>query len=164
MAPRKKNASIKTSGATSSKAAPLPDWVKGGGPKPTPTNAKPDGTPQLFPKGVKTPLNLLYERIQKLPGWEKPEIEPRRHKQGYSCVITLRKENKQERSNPHTVTLEPREPGARLSCESSLEAKHWGATYALFRLYSHLNLQKTLPAGPREYWICLLYTSPSPRD
>lgn len=155
MAPRKKNASIKTSGATSSKAAPLPDWVKGGGPKPTPTNAKPDGTPQLFPKGVKTPLNLLYERIQKLPGWEKPEIEPRRHKQGYSCVITLRKENKQERSNPHTVTLEPREPGARLSCESSLEAKHWGATYALFRLYSHLNLQKTLPAGPREYWIQL---------
>lgn len=155
MAPRKKNASIKTSGAMSSKAAPLPDWVKGGGPKPTPTHAKADGTPQLFPKGVKTPLNLLYERLQKIPGWEKPDVEPRQHKQGFSCVITLRKENKQDRSNPHTVVFEPREPGARLTCASSLEAKHWGATYALFRLFNHLSLQKMLPAGPREYWIQL---------
>ena len=139
----------------SSKAAPLPDWVKGGGPKPTPTHAKADGTPQLFPKGVKTPLNLLYERLQKIPGWEKPDVEPRQHKQGFSCVITLRKENKQDRSNPHTVVFEPREPGARLTCASSLEAKHWGATYALFRLFNHLSLQKMLPAGPREYWIQL---------
>ena len=153
MAPRKKNAAIKTSGATSSKAAPLPDWVKGNAPKPSAEPAtRADGTQQLFPKGVKTPLNMLYERLQKMPGWEKPEVEPRKHKDGYTCVVTLRKENKQERSNPHTVRFEPKEPGARLNCGSSLEAKHWGATYALFRLFNHLSLGKALPAGPREYW------------
>ncbi len=40
MAPRKKNPAIKSSGNTSSKASPLPDWVKGGGPKPPPSYTK----------------------------------------------------------------------------------------------------------------------------
>mgnify|MGYP001762237371 FL=1 len=145
MAPRKKNAAIKTSGATSSKAAPLPDWVKGGGPKPPPsTGTNRDGTAQLFPKGSKTPLNMLYERIQKIPGWLKPEVDAYQRKDSYSCVVTIRKENKQDRSNPYTIRLEPKEPGARLTCASSLEAKHWGATYALFRLFNHMGLHLSL--------------------
>lgn len=156
MAPRKKNAAIKTSGATSSKAAPLPDWVKGGGPKPPPsTGTNRDGTAQLFPKGSKTPLNMLYERIQKIPGWLKPEVDAYQRKDSYSCVVTIRKENKQDRSNPYTIRLEPKEPGARLTCASSLEAKHWGATYALFRLFNHMGLHRALPPGPREYWLQL---------
>ena len=69
--------------------------------------------------------------------------------------MTLRKENKQEKSNPFTVRMEPKEPGARLTCESSLHAKHWGATYALFRLFNHLGLHRVLPPGPREYWLQL---------
>ena len=154
MPPRKKNAAIKSSGATSSKAAPLPDWVKGGGAKPPPpTGTNKDGTAQLFPPRYKTPLNLMYERIQKLPGWLKPEVEPVHRKDGYTCVITLRKENKQDRSNPHTVRMEPKEPGARLQCETSLHAKHWGATYVLFRLFNQLGLHRVLPPGPREYWL-----------
>lgn len=107
MAPRKKNPAIQKSGVTSSKAAPLPDWVKGGGPKPPPKYAKGasgasgagagagtstgaagagagqgSAQPQqqqqqhLWGPGVKTPLNILYERCQKLPGWEKPSVEP----------------------------------------------------------------------------------------
>ncbi|WFD19312.1 RNA helicase [Malassezia caprae] len=154
MPPRKKNAAIKLSGATSSKAAPLPDWVKGGGAKPPPpTGTNRDGTAQLFPPRYKTPLNLMYERIQKLPGWLKPEVEPIQRKEGYTCVVTLRKENKQDRSNPHTVRMEPKEPGARLQCETSLHAKHWGATYVLFRLFNQLGLHRVLPPGPREYWL-----------
>ncbi|SPO38961.1 probable Putative DEAH-box ATP-dependent helicase UM11114 [Pseudozyma flocculosa] len=206
MAPRKKNPAIKSSGSTSSKAAPLPDWVKGNAPKPPPsytkagreaaaaaaaaksTSTPPPGktsaaasssTPptaaapadakptsagpassaaqqqpreMLFPPGSKTPLNMLYERIQKLPGWEKPIVEPRRHPNGYSCVVTLKKANKQDASNPHTVRFEPKEPGLRLDCQSSLEAKHWGATYALFRIFNNLSLNRALPPGPREYW------------
>lgn len=154
MPPRKKNAAIKSSGATSSKAAPLPDWVKGGGAKPPPpTGTNKDGTAQLFPPRYKTPLNLMYERIQKLPGWLKPEVEPVQRKDGYTCVVTLRKENKQDRSHPHTVRMEPKEPGARLQCETSLHAKHWGATYVLFRLFNQLGLHRVLPPGPREYWL-----------
>lgn len=156
MARKKSSAAIKSSGATSSKAAPLPDWVKGGGPKPPPKTAvREDGTAQLFPPGSKTPLNLMYEKIQKMPGFEKPEVSPRHHKNGYSCVITLRKENKQDKSNPHTLRMEPSEEGARLSCASALEAKHWAATYVLFRLYNHLSMHRMLPPGPREYWLDL---------
>ena len=134
MAPRKKNPAIKSSGTTSSKASPLPDWVKGGGPKPPPSYTKaakqqqqaqqpkdastskdgagsaasgssapangPGQREMLFPPGSKTPLNMLYERINKLPGWEKPIVEPRRHKDGYSCAVTLKKANKKDASNP----------------------------------------------------------------
>lgn len=185
MAPRKKNPAIKSSGTTSSKASPLPDWVKGGGPKPPPSYTKAakqqaqqpkdvasnqDGSAggaasatvpaagqaqreMLFPPGSKTPLNMLYERVNKLPGWEKPIVEPRRHKDGYSCAVTLKKINKKDASNPFTVTFEPKEPGLRLECQSSLEAKHWGATYALFRIFNHLSLNLALPPGPREYWV-----------
>ncbi|CDU24994.1 uncharacterized protein SPSC_04827 [Sporisorium scitamineum] len=186
MAPRKKNPAIKSSGTTSSKASPLPDWVKGGGPKPPPSYTKAakqqqqaqpskDGSSgasaaglsssassaaagqgqreMLFSPGSKTPLNMLYERINKLPGWEKPIVEPRRHKEGYSCAVTLKKVNKKDASNPFTVTFEPKEPGLRLECQSSLEAKHWGATYALFRIFNHLSLNLALPPGPREYWV-----------
>ncbi|PWZ01162.1 P-loop containing nucleoside triphosphate hydrolase protein [Testicularia cyperi] len=210
MAPRKKNPAIKSSGTTSSKASPLPDWVKGGGPKPPPSytkagreakakqeaavaggsNASGSGAPStapaaaasatstvatagtpgndgkpaapqqrggeremLFPPGSKTPLNMLYERINKLPGWEKPIVEPRRHRDGYSCAVTLKKVNKKDASNPFTVVFEPKEPGLRLECQSSLEAKHWGATYALFRIFNHLSLNLALPPGPREYWV-----------
>lgn len=96
---------------------------------------------------------MLYERINKLPGWEKPIVEPRRHKEGYSCAVTLKKVNKKDASNPFTVTFEPKEPGLRLECQSSLEAKHWGATYALFRIFNHLSLNLALPPGPREYWV-----------
>ncbi|KAN0062041.1 putative ATP-dependent RNA helicase ucp12 [Thecaphora frezii] len=208
MAPRKKNPAIKSSGTTSSKASPLPDWVKGGAPKPPPSytkagreakekaavaaaaaapnlggpppssaatsgqnapsqaQASASGQQQqqqqqqqqrdlLFPPGSKTPLNMLYERIQKLPGWEKPIVEPRRHANGFSCVVTLKKANKQDALNPHTVRFEPKEPGLRLDCHSSLEAKHWGATYALFRIFNNLSLYRALPPGPREYWQTL---------
>ncbi|CEH17449.1 atp-dependent rna helicase a [Ceraceosorus bombacis] len=109
MAPRKKNASIKSSGATSSKAAPLPDWVKGGAPKPAPShtraaaaaaqeeststssrsnsnsnsnsNSSSSRPPPLFPPGVKPPISLLNERIQKhhaSAGWQRANIEVRR--------------------------------------------------------------------------------------
>ncbi|EST07241.1 Helicase-associated domain protein [Kalmanozyma brasiliensis GHG001] len=199
MAPRKKNPAIKSSGTTSSKASPLPDWVKGGGPKPPPSYTKagkelqaqktkdaapdnasggPSSAPSagtagpsqremLFPPGSKTPLNMLYERVNKLPGWEKPIVEPRRHKEGYSCAVTLKKVNKKDASNPFTVIFEPKEPGLRLECQSSLEAKHWGATYALFRIFNHLSLNLALPPGPREYWVKMeayKKTAPSHQD
>ncbi|WFD30080.1 RNA helicase [Malassezia sp. CBS 17886] len=155
MAPRKKSAAIKSSGATSSKAAPLPDWVKGGAEKPAAAPIRTDGQPQLFPAGAKTPLALLNERIQKVPGWHKPDVHARQHNDGFTCAVTLRKDNRQDRSHPFTVRMEPREDGAQLRCATALEAKHWGATYVLFRLFNHLGLQRVLPPGPREYWAKL---------
>lgn len=35
---------------------------------------------------------------------------------------------------------------------TALEARHWGATYALYRFANQLQLDRVLPPGPREYW------------
>lgn len=103
MGPRKKGANIKSTGATSSKAAPLPDWVKNKNaskppPAPAPVRARntpplgkdalasgggapAPGPPQhLFPVGSKPPLNLLTEKIaahtRKASGKEAAWLKP----------------------------------------------------------------------------------------
>jgi ATP-dependent RNA helicase DHX57 len=180
MAPRRKNASIKSTGSTSSKAEPLPDWVKNKSiAKPPPkhlqaqqqqqqqqqqtkttssntpnevSNTAPPRPPPLFPPGTKTPINLLNERIQKQYsslGWLRPGIEARRApkqdkeednggQEKWTFVVTLMKTNKADQSNPFTVRLDARDPsgleGSAVALGSKEEAKHWGATYALFRV------------------------------
>ncbi|PWN93631.1 P-loop containing nucleoside triphosphate hydrolase protein [Acaromyces ingoldii] len=231
MAPRKKNASIKSTGATSSKASPLPDWVKGKGEKPaaptyytkaqqpqppskgkgkdkagvespasggaatatTATAASSAKPPQvmLFPPGTKTPLALLNERIQKhhqAAGWLRPQIDVRKlpraksneqssdavkadnevekekagdeggdeSEEKWTFVVTLTKTNKSDASHPFIVRMDARDPsgheGSAVALPSKEHARHWGATYALFRLCSTLSLYRVLPSGPREYW------------
>ncbi|MCO5585245.1 hypothetical protein L7F22_039178 [Adiantum nelumboides] len=212
MAPRKKNASIKSTGSTSSKSEPLPDWVKNkslakpppkfqqqqkgqpiassssGGEKGTISDSVPTRPPPLFPPGTKTPINLLNERIQKHhapKGWLKPSIDARRAPKGYgkqsneaeeneekhehtvgdqeeerwTFLVTLTKTNKSDQSNPFIVRFDARDPsgheGSTIVLDSKEKAKHWGATYALFRLCSNLSLDSILPTGPREYWRTL---------
>ncbi|KAK0542303.1 putative ATP-dependent RNA helicase ucp12, partial [Tilletia horrida] len=182
MAPRKSNASVKSSGSTSKKAAPLPDWVKNGG-KPPPTSTEPitttftrrDGTvvtqTHLFPPNTKTPINLLHERITKTTDWAKPDLRPHplpgSSKSEFTCTIILTKPNKTDASKPHRIEIKPPMragqggalDGLFFSCDSSEKAKHWGATFALFRLYSNQQFGRMLPTlksspggGPREYW------------
>ncbi|CAD6917747.1 unnamed protein product [Tilletia controversa] len=181
MAPRKSNNAVKSSGSTSKKAAPLPDWVKNGG-KPPPTETGPttttftrrDGTvvtqTHLFPPNTKSPINLLHERIQKTTQWNKPELRPHLlpgSKTEYTCSVILTKPNKADASNPHRVEFKPPMKtgqggaldGLYFSVDSSEKAKHWGATFGLFRLYSNQQFGRMLPTlagnpggGPREYW------------
>lgn len=92
---------------------------------------------------------------------------------GWAFVVTLtrivRTKNGQERQS---VRMEPHPPYV---CKSALEARHWGATYALYRvrlllsLYSifelvkpivsfyqfcnGIQLNRVLPPGPRDYWV-----------
>ena len=77
----------------------------------------------------------------------------------WTFVVTLTKTNKADQSNPYTIRLDARDPssleGSAVSLRSKEEAKHWGATYALFRLCSNLSLYQVLPPGPREYWKTL---------
>lgn len=185
MAPRRKNASIKSTGSTSSKAEPLPDWVKDKSiakPLPKYTQVQQQQSrsatslegasprpPSLFPPNTKTPINLLNERIQKhysAQGWLKPNIEARKAprqegsdaggEERWTFVVTLSKTNKADQSNPFIVRFEARDPsgleGSAVALASKEEAKHWGATYALFRLCSTLSLYQVLPSGPKEYW------------
>ncbi|PWN33444.1 P-loop containing nucleoside triphosphate hydrolase protein [Meira miltonrushii] len=186
MAPRKKNAAIKSTGSTSNKAEPLPDWVKNkslakpppkfqqqqqkgqptasssAGEKGITADNVPPRPPPLFPPGTKTPINLLNERIQKHhapKGWLRPSIDARRAPRGWTFVVTLTKTNKSDQSNPFIVRFDARDPsgheGSTIVLDSKEKAKHWGATYALFRLCSNLSLDSILPTGPREYWRTL---------
>ncbi|KAF4611691.1 hypothetical protein D9613_004209 [Agrocybe pediades] len=104
--------------------------------------------PPLFPPGSKYPLSLLHERCQKL-GWDKPVVDARSHgNSGFSFVVTLSRYNKKT-SEKDTVRMEPHPPYFR---PSAVEARHWGATYALYRFCNGLQLNQVLPPGPREYW------------
>ncbi|KAF8323715.1 P-loop containing nucleoside triphosphate hydrolase protein [Clavulina sp. PMI_390] len=119
---------------------------KSNAPAPAPT----DKPPSLFPPGYKTPLSLLYERCQQL-GWNKPNVETKPYKEGFTAIITLAKDIKNS-PNKETVRMLPQPP---LIMPSAMEAKHWGAVYALHRFGNNLQLHRTLPPGPRDYWAQL---------
>ncbi|OSX67177.1 hypothetical protein POSPLADRAFT_1128023 [Postia placenta MAD-698-R-SB12] len=110
--------------------------------------AAPEEKP-LFPPGSKYPLSLLHERCQK-NGWEKPIVDAvsRRQDNGFSFVVMLSRINKRT-SQRESVRLEPHPLRVM---PSALEARHWGATYALYRFCSGIQLNLVLPPGPREYW------------
>ncbi|KAI0032148.1 P-loop containing nucleoside triphosphate hydrolase protein [Vararia minispora EC-137] len=108
--------------------------------------------PPLFPAGFKYPLNLLQERCQK-NGWQTPEVITRKSGDGYSFVIILsRLVQKSAGQETETVRFEPHPP---YICPSTIEARHWGATYALYRFCNGIQLERVLPPGPRDYWKAL---------
>ncbi|KAF7981091.1 hypothetical protein HWV62_34789 [Athelia sp. TMB] len=111
--------------------------------KPPDQPAVPAGEKPLFPPGSgKFPLSLLNERCQK-NGWDKANIDTYKHKDGgWYFRVTLNRVNPKT-SERESVRLEPHPPYVK---PTALEAKHWGATYALYRL------NRVLPPGPREYW------------
>lgn len=81
-------------------------------------------------------------------------LSQRKHSDGWSFVVTLSKFNKRTSQN-ETVRLEPHPP--RIS-PTALEARHWGATYALYRvrmgmLYVSMTESKRL----NPTWIVLQY-------
>ncbi|KAG7099686.1 hypothetical protein E1B28_001508 [Marasmius oreades] len=47
------------------------------------------------------------------------------------------------------------EPHPPYVCPSALEARHWGATYALYRFCNGIQLSRVLPRGPADYWNLL---------
>ncbi|KAI8990673.1 P-loop containing nucleoside triphosphate hydrolase protein [Trametes punicea] len=116
------------------------------GKPPATVSASPEEKP-LFPPGSKYPLSLLHERCQK-NGWEKPIVDTRRQGDGYSFVVTLSRMNRKT-SERESVRMEPHPPYV---LPSALEARHWGATYALYRFCNGIQLNRVLPPGPREYW------------
>ncbi|EGO02407.1 hypothetical protein SERLA73DRAFT_120997 [Serpula lacrymans var. lacrymans S7.3] len=113
----------------------------------------------LFPPGSKFPLSLLNERCQK-NGWDKPKVVTvstmiflrlliQKHRDGgFSFAVTLSRVNKKT-SQTDSVYLEPHPPYVR---PTELEARHWGATYALYRFCNNIQLNRVLPPAPRDYW------------
>ncbi|KZT27687.1 P-loop containing nucleoside triphosphate hydrolase protein [Neolentinus lepideus HHB14362 ss-1] len=114
--------------------------------KPT-GDAEAPPTKSLFPPGYKYPLSLLSERCHK-NGWEKPAVDTPRKSDGYSFVVTLSRLNKKS-SQIESVRMEAFPPKLM---PTALEARHWGATYALYRFCNNIQLNMQLPPGPRDYW------------
>ncbi|KAH9964169.1 P-loop containing nucleoside triphosphate hydrolase protein [Russula dissimulans] len=113
-------------------------------------SSKVDGNPPpLFPPGSKYPLSLLQERSTK-NGWEKPVVDTPKRDDGWAFIVTLTRVVRTKNGQEHeSVRMEPHPP---YICKSALEARHWGATYALYRFCNGIQLNRVLPPGPRDYW------------
>ncbi|ORX33843.1 putative ATP-dependent RNA helicase A [Kockovaella imperatae] len=130
-------------------------------------NGSTDGPPRpppLFPVGYKTPLSMLYEKCQKA-GWEKPLVETRPNPGSspttWTGYVTLRKRISKNIYDLDTVRLTPHPP---LEIATAVEAKHYVATYAMFRFCSHLPMAMTLPPSIRPYWSTLTAEKASAPD
>ncbi|WVR05425.1 hypothetical protein IAU60_002440 [Kwoniella sp. DSM 27419] len=148
MAPKRRPVNVVRSGnaGNSSKAAKEKDEVKTDGP-PRP--------PPLFPAGYKSPITILNEKSQKM-GWERPTVESRMNKgtdpQTFTGFVVLKKRVSKNVYNLDEVRIVPHPP---LEIGTAAEAKHYAATYALFRFCSHLPMAMTLPPSIRPYWSTL---------
>ena len=100
----------------------------------------------------KLPVNILSEHCQKQK-WAKPEYTMNHNADGYSSMVILKSTNPKTRE---TVTLPPFKlpPTMKhLAIQSSaIEARHFAATYALFRVCSMKNIHMMLPPAWRDLW------------
>ncbi|KAG0246716.1 P-loop containing nucleoside triphosphate hydrolase protein [Mortierella sp. GBAus27b] len=107
----------------------------------------PQPSKAIFPGWTgKTPSSLLHEHCQKLD-WEKPTFDVNRTPRGFVCTVVLGKRNKKT-GQIETAAFTPQD----ISKPTAIEARHYGATYALFRVNSHKNMMMVLPPGPRDLW------------
>lgn len=97
----------------------------------------------------KLPATLLFEHAQKQK-WNKVIIDMRKTSKGFIGVVNLLWENPKTRETihlkwqPDTELLPPR--------ETTNEARHFAATYAMYRLNYVKNLKMVLPNLFRNYW------------
>ncbi|KDE07309.1 hypothetical protein MVLG_02355 [Microbotryum lychnidis-dioicae p1A1 Lamole] len=110
----------------------------------------------LFPVGYKTPISLLNERCQKL-SFGKPAIVSKQLSSGlWTATVTLHRSHPKTKDH-ESVYMRPPPPPSPIAIEkpTALEARHWGAVYALFRFSNHLRLNIQLPPTTRDYWTAL---------
>ncbi|KAL8960814.1 MAG: hypothetical protein Q9193_002542 [Seirophora villosa] len=100
----------------------------------------------------KLPVNLLSEHCQKQK-WGKPEYTMTKTANGFSSSVILKStdpKTKEPISLPpfvlppsyRSITLQP----------TAVEARHFAATYALFRVCSMRNIHMMLPPTFRDFW------------
>ncbi|KAB2573182.1 Helicase [Lasiodiplodia theobromae] len=100
----------------------------------------------------KLPVNMLSEHCQKQK-WEKPEYTMNKVKNGFVSHVILKATNPKTRE---TTTLPP----IRLPTEkqdlalqpTALEARHFAATYTLFRVASMKNIHMMMPPTYKDLW------------
>lgn len=100
----------------------------------------------------KLPVNLLSEHCQKMK-WQRPDYVQRNSKDGisYMVVISTKDPKTQEIKKLEPFKLPPGLVEMAYK-ETALEAKHFAATYGLFRVASGKNLSMILPPDYRSVW------------
>ncbi|KAI9801578.1 MAG: hypothetical protein M1825_003257 [Sarcosagium campestre] len=100
----------------------------------------------------KLPLNMLSEHCQKQK-WEKPEYTMSKTPEGFSSMVILKSKNPK---TGETVSLPPFKlppDHKQLAVQpSAVEARHFAATYGLFRVCNMRNIHMMLPPTYRELW------------
>ncbi|KAI9828804.1 MAG: hypothetical protein M1832_001909 [Thelocarpon impressellum] len=100
----------------------------------------------------KLPVNMLSEHCQK-QRWAKPEYTMSKTPEGFSSMVILKT------TNPKTKELHGLPPfklpptHKHIAVQpSAVEARHFAATYALFRVCSMRNIHMMLPPAYRDLW------------
>ncbi|RAL04765.1 RNA helicase [Aspergillus ibericus CBS 121593] len=100
----------------------------------------------------KLPVNMLSEHCQKQK-WEKPEYTMMKVSEGYVSSVILKRVDLKTRE---TITLPPMKPPPshkHLAAQpTALEARHFAAAYALFRVCNMKNLHMMLPPTYKKLW------------
>lgn len=100
----------------------------------------------------KLPVNMLSEHCQKQK-WAKPEYTISKTGEGFSSMVILKSTNPKTKE---TMTL----PSFKLppshkhlaNAPTAIEARHFAATYALFRVCSMRNIHMMLPPTYKDLW------------
>ncbi|KAK4138031.1 P-loop containing nucleoside triphosphate hydrolase protein [Trichocladium antarcticum] len=135
----------------------------GGGPSTT-TAAAPaealDGPPKPTARQLiggaswtgKLPVNLLQEHCQKQK-WDRPDYNTIKTKEGFSVLVSLSARN--PKTNEVTKLPPFKLPPTHVHLAykpTALEAKHFAATYALYRVCNMKNLHMMLPPDYKALW------------
>ncbi|RDI87898.1 hypothetical protein Vi05172_g1866 [Venturia inaequalis] len=100
----------------------------------------------------KLPVNLLSEHCQKQK-WERPEYNMSKTSEGFVASVVLRAVNQKTRESRTLPPFRfPKTEQEEIAEPTALEARHFAATYALFRVSSMKNLHMMMPPKYKELW------------
>ncbi|KAF2087876.1 P-loop containing nucleoside triphosphate hydrolase protein [Saccharata proteae CBS 121410] len=100
----------------------------------------------------KLPVNMLSEHCQKLK-WEKPEYTMNKISEGFISSVILKYTNPKTRETTILPPIKfPPDQKAIAAQPSAVEARHFAATYALFRVGNMKNYHMMMPPNYRDLW------------
>ncbi|KAE8380121.1 P-loop containing nucleoside triphosphate hydrolase protein [Aspergillus bertholletiae] len=138
-----KAAAEKTAAEAAKKAQPPPDEQKKPSVKQVIGGASWTG---------KLPVNMLSEHCQKQK-WEKPEYTMTKTPEGYMSAVILKRVDPKTREATTLPPMKPPPSHKHLAAQpTALEARHFAAAYALYRVCNMKNIHMMLPPTYKKLW------------
>ena len=100
----------------------------------------------------KLPVNLLSEHCQKQK-WDRPDYHTHKTQDGYSVLVSLSARNPKTQEVTKLAPFKLPPSHVHLAVKpTALEAKHFAATYALYRVCNMKNIHISLPPDYKALW------------